>query len=42
MVKTENVGAKVYQVNTAELSKGIYFFQINTVEGIVSKRIIIK
>ncbi|RLD62067.1 MAG: hypothetical protein DRJ05_01215 [Bacteroidetes bacterium] len=42
VVKTENVNAKVYQVNTAELSQGIYFFQINTVEGIVSKRIIIE
>ncbi|RLD50463.1 MAG: hypothetical protein DRJ05_19590, partial [Bacteroidetes bacterium] len=42
MVNFETVNSKIYQVNTSGLNAGIYFFQINTTEGSISKRIIIQ
>jgi len=42
IVKTENVGARVSQINISELSQGVYLFQINTLEGMVSKHVIIE
>ena len=41
-VVSEAVNNKIYQVNTSEYQAGIYFFQIDTKEGRISKRVIIK
>ena len=41
-VVSEVVNNKIYQVNTSEYQAGIYFFQIDTKEGRISKRVIIK
>ena len=42
VVVSEIVNNKIYQVNTSEYQAGIYFFQIDTKEGRISKRVIIK
>jgi hypothetical protein len=38
----EGVNSKMYQVNTSQYTPGLYFFQIETSEGILSKRIIVR
>jgi hypothetical protein len=38
----EGVNSKMYQVNTSQCTPGLYFFQIETSEGILSKRIIVR
>ncbi|OQX73346.1 MAG: hypothetical protein B6D61_12640 [Bacteroidetes bacterium 4484_249] len=42
MVTNEQVESKHYMINTSKYNPGIYFFRIETTEGITSKRIIIK
>ncbi|MBC8487820.1 MAG: C10 family peptidase [Bacteroidetes bacterium] len=42
VVADEEVNSKFYQLNTSQFNTGIYFFQVETNEGIISRRIIIK
>ncbi|MCB0822696.1 MAG: T9SS type A sorting domain-containing protein [Bacteroidales bacterium] len=42
MISFEIVNDKTYRINTSELNQGIYFLQINTDEGMISKRIIVE
>lgn len=42
MIRIETVNETEYRVNTSDLNSGIYFLQINTIEGMISKRIIIE
>ena len=42
MVKSEKVDNNVYQVNTSAFNSGIYFFQIETAQGVTTKRIVIE
>ena len=42
IVVNEQVNSKMYQVNTSQYQSGIYFLQIATKEGSISKRVIIK
>ena len=42
IVVNEEVNNKVINVNTSQYQSGIYFLQIATKEGSISKRVIIK
>ncbi|MCD4694851.1 MAG: T9SS type A sorting domain-containing protein, partial [Bacteroidales bacterium] len=42
VVSREGVNNNTYKVNTSEYQSGIYFFQIDTNEGRISQRVIIK
>ena len=42
IVSNEQVNSKFFQLNTSQYETGIYFFQIETNEGVISKRIIIQ
>jgi len=42
IVVNEEVNSKLYQVNTSQYQSGVYFIQINTKEGQISKRVPIK
>ncbi|MCB2221071.1 MAG: T9SS type A sorting domain-containing protein [Bacteroidetes bacterium] len=42
MMQSEKVNKTEYQFNTSDFHTGIYFFQIDTEEGMISKRIIIE
>jgi hypothetical protein len=42
IVRSVNVDNNFYQLNSSELNPGFYFFQINTTEGSISKRIVIQ
>ena len=42
VIATEIVNNKFYKFNTSQFSQGLYFFRIETSEGTISKRIIIK
>ncbi len=42
VVSEEMVHNKIYQINTSQYNAGLYFFQIKTTEGTISKRIIVQ
>jgi PKD repeat protein len=42
IVSNKQVNSKFFQLNTSQYETGIYFFQIETNEGVISKRIIIQ
>ncbi|RLD62066.1 MAG: hypothetical protein DRJ05_01210 [Bacteroidetes bacterium] len=42
IISNEQVDTKLYQLNTTQFESGMYFFQIETTEGVISKRIIIQ
>jgi hypothetical protein len=42
VVAEEMVHNKMYQFNTSQYNAGMYFFQIETTEGTISKRIIVQ
>ncbi len=42
MVASEKVDNNIYQFNTSKLNTGIYFFQVETTQGVTTKRIIIE
>jgi hypothetical protein len=42
LVDNETVNNTIYKVNTSNFVSGIYFFRIETSEGIISKRVIIQ
>ncbi len=42
IIVNETVNTTLYQLNTSQYQSGVYFFQIETNEGIITKRIIIK
>jgi hypothetical protein len=42
VIVNEAVNSMMYQLNTSQYQSGIYFFQIETDEGTISKRIIIQ
>ena len=42
VIVTEKVNTNLYQLNSSQYQSGVYFIQIETNEGIVTKRIIIK
>ena len=42
VVAEEMVHNKMYQFNTSQYNAGLYFFQIETTEGTISKRIIVQ
>jgi len=42
VVGSEEINTNIYKFNTAKFSSGLYFFQVTTIEGIISKRVIIE
>ena len=42
VIVNEEINSMIYQLNTSQYQSGIYFFQIETDEGTISKRIIIQ
>jgi hypothetical protein len=42
LISDKQVNSKLYQVNTSQFEAGLYFFQVETNDGVVSKRIIIQ
>ena len=42
LISSEQVNGNFYQLNTSEFQAGIYLFQVESNEGVVSKRIIIQ
>ncbi|MCD4664121.1 MAG: T9SS type A sorting domain-containing protein [Bacteroidales bacterium] len=42
LISDNQVNTKSYQINTSEFNTGIYFFQVETTKGKISKRIIIE
>jgi hypothetical protein len=42
LVSDEQVNSKLYQLNTSQFEAGLYFFQIESNDAVISKRIIIK
>ena len=42
LIVSEQISTKLYQVNTSHYKSGLYFFQIETKEGITSKRVVIE
>ncbi len=42
VISNEQVQTKMYQINTSQYTPGLYFFQVETTEGTISKRIIIQ
>ncbi len=42
VISNEQIQTKMYQINTSQYTPGLYFFQVETSEGTISKRIIIQ
>ena len=42
IVTVENVESNIYRINTSDFETGIYFLQLETEEGMISKRVIIE
>ncbi len=42
IISVENVKSNLYKINTANYESGIYFLQLETEEGMISKRVVIE